>query len=591
LTGRLTSLVRADLFRQETDPRSPERGQYAFVQAVIREVAYSTLALRDRRSRHLAAARFFESLGDEELAGALASHYLAAYRSASEGPEAEALASQARISLRAAADRAIALGAPGQAVEYLEQAVEVTDDETDKAAMLEQAGDAAVMAARTDAALDLLQRAQDIRERLGDPRAIAHVIGRRAFALTERRQLEESSALVEAALDRFADLAEDPVGVALGAILARNLVRLGRYEQGLQLADRVLAAAERLQQPSIAAATMVMKGQAYGFQGRMWEARALYEGARILAEENGLTELALRATQSLSFEVALDDARKAVDLQREALGMVRRLGRRAMEITILGNLTEDARRTGDWDWILGEVDTVLSLIPETTDSVPLLLARQILLTHRGQVDQREIARIEQMLLEIEDPDIGIGLIDVRASADHGEGRWSAAGEGWLEASRRSNLNEPYILPRAGHAFVLAGDATAARSALDRLAEIGTRGRAVDADRAAIQAGIDALEGNAGAALAGYRTAIAAWRSLRLPWDEALTTLDAVTVLGLPEPDVAEWADAARATLRELRAAPLLARLEEAIEAARDGAPARPASATPRMTAEADPISR
>ena len=60
-------------FHREVDPRSPERGQYAFVQAVIREVAYSTLALRDRRGRHLAAARYFESLGDDELAGALAS--------------------------------------------------------------------------------------------------------------------------------------------------------------------------------------------------------------------------------------------------------------------------------------------------------------------------------------------------------------------------------------------------------------------------------------------------------------------------------------------------------------------------------------
>ena len=75
----------------EVDPRSPERGQYAFVQALIREVAYSTLSLRDRRTRHLAAARYFESIGDDELAGALAAHYLAAYRASTEGPEAEAL--------------------------------------------------------------------------------------------------------------------------------------------------------------------------------------------------------------------------------------------------------------------------------------------------------------------------------------------------------------------------------------------------------------------------------------------------------------------------------------------------------------------
>ena len=56
-------------------------------------------------------------IGDDELAGALAGHYLAAYEASTEGPEAEALAAQARIALRAAADRAVALGAPGQAVD------------------------------------------------------------------------------------------------------------------------------------------------------------------------------------------------------------------------------------------------------------------------------------------------------------------------------------------------------------------------------------------------------------------------------------------------------------------------------------------
>jgi len=75
-------------------------------QALIREVAYNTLAKKDRKVRHLAAARFFETLDTEELAGALAGHYLAAQRYAADGPEADALAAQARVALRGAADRA-----------------------------------------------------------------------------------------------------------------------------------------------------------------------------------------------------------------------------------------------------------------------------------------------------------------------------------------------------------------------------------------------------------------------------------------------------------------------------------------------------
>ena len=65
LEPRLASLVRRELLTLESDARSPERGQYAFVQALIREVAYNTLARRDRKTRHLAAARFLEGLASD----------------------------------------------------------------------------------------------------------------------------------------------------------------------------------------------------------------------------------------------------------------------------------------------------------------------------------------------------------------------------------------------------------------------------------------------------------------------------------------------------------------------------------------------
>ena len=118
------------------DPRSPERGQYAFVQALIREVAYDTLAEPDRRTRHLAAARYFEALGEDELAGALAAHYLAAYRASLGGPEAQALAAQARDLTEGAASRAAALGSPDQAASYFLAAVDVTDDPAEAADLL-----------------------------------------------------------------------------------------------------------------------------------------------------------------------------------------------------------------------------------------------------------------------------------------------------------------------------------------------------------------------------------------------------------------------------------------------------------------------
>ena len=40
----------------QADPRSPEHGQYGFLQDLVRHVAYETLSKRERRARHLAAA-------------------------------------------------------------------------------------------------------------------------------------------------------------------------------------------------------------------------------------------------------------------------------------------------------------------------------------------------------------------------------------------------------------------------------------------------------------------------------------------------------------------------------------------------------
>ena len=52
----LASLVRKEMLVLDSDPRSPERGQYGFVQALIQRVAYETLSRHDRKAKHLAAA-------------------------------------------------------------------------------------------------------------------------------------------------------------------------------------------------------------------------------------------------------------------------------------------------------------------------------------------------------------------------------------------------------------------------------------------------------------------------------------------------------------------------------------------------------
>ena len=58
------------------------------------------------------------------------------------------MAAQARVALRAAAERASALHAPVGALDYLEQALEVTSDPLEQAALHERASEAARTAGR-----------------------------------------------------------------------------------------------------------------------------------------------------------------------------------------------------------------------------------------------------------------------------------------------------------------------------------------------------------------------------------------------------------------------------------------------------------
>ena len=223
LEPRLAALVRRELLRREMDPRSPERGQYAFVQALIREVAYNTLSKKDRKKLHLAAARYFESLGSDEIAGALASHYLAAHANSAEGAEADALAGQARIALKAAAMRASALGTFDQAVHFLEQALTVTSDASEEADLLEQAAFASRTSGRYEHAEQLQRKAVELRRSLPDRVALLKSIAELGYIVGQQFKLDEATELLEAAQREFSDLVDEPAMADVKVMLARAL--------------------------------------------------------------------------------------------------------------------------------------------------------------------------------------------------------------------------------------------------------------------------------------------------------------------------------------------------------------------------------
>ncbi|MDQ2674290.1 MAG: AAA family ATPase, partial [Chloroflexota bacterium] len=356
LEERLRDLARRELVQLETDPRSPERGQYKFVQALIREVAYSTLALRDRRARHVAIARHYESLGDEEMAGALASHYLAAFEASAEGAEADAVAAQARIALRAAVDRAVALGAHEQAVAHIERALTITSDDAERAELLERAADSSFAGLVGDT-VGYARRALAARETVGDVAGTYRATARLAQTLMDLNRIDDATELLTGALDQAPSFPDVESEVDMYVALSRVHMRSGRPEEAIAAADRALTLAEPQNLVRSIADALNNRAAALNQIGRRREAIALLEAALRLADDGGWHSLGLRLRNNLAVSVQDDDPVRAAEIGRDILGVAERLGHVQWYLQAASGVAANLlAEMSDWDRALAIVD-------------------------------------------------------------------------------------------------------------------------------------------------------------------------------------------------------------------------------------------
>jgi len=598
LEERLRGLVRLEILELDTDPRSPERGQYGFVQGLIREVAYGTLSRRDRRAKHLAAARHFETLDDEELAGALATHYLSAYQAVPDGPEGAAVAGQARITLRAAADRAMALGSPEQATVHLERALAIpglaAEDEMD---LVGRAASAAENAGHYDRAEELFSRLVEDRRTRGEIEQLAVALASLGRAQLSGARNESAVETLEAALVEVAEAGE-PAQVGLLAPLAHALLRMSRLDRSLEIAERLLPIAERHRQMEPFVEALILKGGALQQLGRTLEARLVLDGARRYAESAASERLVIRAVMNTAIVALEDDPRRSLEILKPAIDLARRAGIRNLLVLCVLNAAEAALRVGAWDWAISQMDDVLALGLEPADRRALAVTQSALANLRGRQDPVTEAELDDLLERSGDGVWGLSLKnDVAVFRALRTADVATIREASLNAARIDTLNAPYNYERALRAALWMGDSSGAREILSEIRASGRRGAVLDAASAGLEAGLAALEGRRAEAILGYETARGALSELGLEFDLALMELDACRFLGADTAEGGAAANAARALFTKLGAAPLLGHLERQVARVRDaaigredarlaGPDAAPADATAASTAGA-----
>ncbi|MEP7041182.1 MAG: adenylate/guanylate cyclase domain-containing protein [Chloroflexota bacterium] len=568
VAGRLHALVRREMLTLEADPRSPEKGQYGFVQGLIREVAYGTLARRDRKRLHVSAARHLETLDDEGIAGALAEHYLAAHRAHPDGPEGDALAAQARVALKAAADRARALGSLVQALHFLEQALDVTSDPEEELGLRRAAGNAGLAAGLIEEPSLHMRRALELARGGGDRQVLLTAIVDYAFARSSAGQLAESAAALEPARQEFGDLGETVEFVRLNAELARTYLLLGRPADAVAITDETLPTAERLDLQRETLDLLVTRGPALASLGRVREAIVTLVGAVSCAASNAWPGLELRARVNLSYAAAADDPRLGYQVAREGLELARHLGLRGYGFYLLGNAAEFAVQMGDWDWALAQLDDAVAAIH--TDFTAQMRRAQIR-GLRGVEVEEEFERVAAFFVDSTEVQAPASLDEVRAEVALARGDFAEAHR-LAKRSYTQNIAPDSTAPRtAGRTACWLGKDDEAREALDLLA--GQPGRVSAVVRREIEGALAALDGRRADSLAAFLDAIRRWHELGAEFEAALCALDLAIMLGTTAPETRTAVEEAAALFSRLGAEPLIERLNEASSPTRPSTPA------------------
>jgi len=574
----LQGLVRKEVLSLQADPRSPERGQYGFLQDLVKRVAYDTLAKNERKSRHLAAAALLEeSFGsaEQEIVEVVASHYLSAFEAAPQAEDAAQIKAKACEQLTRAGERAASLAASEEALRYFEQAAELAEEPATVAGLLERAGEMAWTRGRAEDAQHHYERALALLESEGQTHPAARVSARLGEVEWRRGRLEEALERMEQAYEVLSGDKPDQDLALLAAQLGRLHWFHGDIERAAERIESALEISESLWLPEVVAQALITKGIVADTMGRSEESIALLKHALELALENNLPSAGLRAYQNLGdtlcrrerYEEALENFRA----QRALGGKVGSLNSeglaRAETVYVLAvtgawaEAIEQASELLEGPYKEGYLAAILTLVPEV-------------FVQRGSLDEAEelLARFAQCEGS-SDVQERSAYAAAKASLLRAKGKLGAA----LEAADEALTAIPVVgatsqqirtaFAEALEAAFLLGDRERVEALVAQIDGLRPRERTpfLRAQAARFRSRLADSAGEHDAVEQGLKTAAQIFREYRTPFWLAVTQFEhGEWLVAQGRADEAEpLLDEARETFEQLQATPWLERMAEA----------------------------
>ena len=556
----LAALVRKEVLGVQADPRSPEHGQYGFLQDLVRHVAYETLSKRERRIRHVAAAEYLTAAfaDDDEVVEVVASHYLSAYEAAPDVDAAAETREKAQVMLARAGDRAASVGAAAEARRYFEQSADLVDAPASRAALLDRAGEMAARAGDPDTARRLLAESIELHEQHGDTHAAARVMSRLGVIDAFTGHRDEALARMERA---FAVISTDEPDEDIALLAARLAVMdwfSGNLERAAERAEFALDIAEAHMYPEALAIALRAKGAVAESRGHAQVAEALQKQSLVIALAHDLAEDASTSYFILSDQCFRRDAYvDALGYLDEALTLARKRGNRPYEWAVLAETTYALSMLGRWDEALSVGDEFTQEQIDAGGVVLSLLQTGVEIhIQRGQLD--EARRVFSMFsrldgsTDVQDRSI---FLASRAALHRAEGRPQEAlsdGEATIETARILGMafqGVKWAIVETLEAAFALGESAKVEELLTSIEAVppGSRPPYLDAQARRFRA---RLAGDP----AGFRAAAARFRELEIPFWLGVTLLEAGEEPGLAE---------AREIFERLGATPWLERVSAA----------------------------
>jgi len=346
---RLHALERKEFVRRARRSSVAGETEYAFRHVLLRDVAYGQIPRGRRADKHSLAAAWIEALGrPDDHAELLAHHYLAALELARAGGKpAHEVEPRARLALRDAGERALALNAFAQAKRFFAAALELCPrDDPERPQLLFRHGK--VQALAEEAGDGALAAAADVLVAVGDRETAAEaevLLAELAFFRGEGDLADEHLAR---AAKLTAGLTPSRSTAYVLSSLARSRMLAGMSEDAIQLSREALELAERLALGEIRARALATIGSALVITGDPRGVADLERAVKIALAAH--SRECVRAYNSLSVAHGrLGDTRRARELTVEGLQAAERFGDVARARALRGTLVWFEFISGRWD--------------------------------------------------------------------------------------------------------------------------------------------------------------------------------------------------------------------------------------------------